>query len=122
MRNVYDAVGIEHTLARFFGGTLGARGEKWDADVFRRGEEKQIAEIVEMVADRVEERAARVKWSSAEQENGAPQRVIEAKVSYLRRYAENLRKSGQTIREDPRWEMLGGLVGIIDSLLLKLGV
>ncbi len=117
---VFNAVGIEHTFGRFFGREPGERGTFYDADVFRRGDPKDLALIVRNVADTLESRILFIKFPS--DENGSAKAQLEVCVSQLRAFGDLVLDRNATEREDYHWELFGALLGGIAGLLETLEV
>lgn len=115
---VFNAVRIEHTLARFFGRETGERGTFFDADVFRRGDPKDLALIVRNVADRIEARSLFIRFPS--DANGSAKAQVEGCVSQLRTFADRVLERSAPEREDYHWELFGalmlGIVGLLETL------
>jgi hypothetical protein len=111
----FNAVGIEHTLARFFGKEIGDRTQFYDADVFRSGNPEDLAEIVRQVADTLEARVAFIRFPR--QGSGSPKAHIESCISRLRDLAEDMEQRTATEREDYHWEIFGALMAAIVGLL-----
>ena len=114
----FDAVGIEHALARFFGKPVGARGNFYDADVLRSGNPKDLSEIIRRVADTFEARIAGIKFP--EGANGNPKAQVQGCVSRLRSLSDRVKQRSTPEREDYHWEVFGalmlGIVGLLEAL------
>ena len=81
--STFNAVRIEHTMAGFFGTPVGDRFTFFDADVFRAGEPKELAEILPRVADKLEERITWVEFP-------ANKPNVKGHVTYLYRLASGI--------------------------------
>jgi hypothetical protein len=106
---MYNAVGIEHSLAVFLEKEIGARGEAHDADIFRGGDPTDLAQVVELIGSKLTDRVARIKFLDDEKENGgnAP-RLHTAGVSLTRR-AEQIKQRSVCESEDYHWLIVGDL-------------
>jgi hypothetical protein len=111
----FNAVGIEHTLARFFGKEIGDRLTFFDADVFRSGDPKDLAEIVRQVANTLEARVAFIRFPH--QGQAPPKAHIESCISRLHHLANDMEQRSKMEREDYHWEIFGALMGAIVGLL-----
>jgi hypothetical protein len=113
----FEAVAIEHRLGRFFG-MVGVRGGFFDADVFRAGRPKELAEVLRRVADTLESRLAFIRFP--QDGPGSSKAQTESCVFWLRYAAENLEKRRNPERENYHWEifgaMLSGLTGLLETL------
>jgi hypothetical protein len=114
----FDAVMIEHTLARFFGKRLGQRGEFYDADYFRAGNPKHLGTVLERVAERLEKRVAAIKFESTEA--GSAKAQIEGAITRLRALAPRVKQRSGDEREDYHWEVFGALIMTVNGLLERL--
>jgi hypothetical protein len=110
---VFNAVNIEHTLAKFFGDDRGMRGEFYDADVFRGGQLPELAEVIERTATRIQERAHSLTLTEGTFD-------VERCVAELREMAEIMKKRSGSEREDYHWEIFCALIKGIDGLLAEL--
>lgn len=115
----YNAVGIEHAFAMFMQQGVGERGLPHDADAFRMGEVKSLAEVIDRLADQLEARSHLIKFSS--NENGSPQAKIRVAVKSLHSLATAMKTSGAEEPQDYHWLIVGDLVLAIDALLKQLG-
>jgi len=115
----FDAVMIEHTLARFFGKQIGDRGEFYDADSFRNGKPEELSIIVRHVADKLEQRVASIQF--ADESPGTARAQVQGCVSRLRLLADRMKERKQDEREDYHWELFGALMMAIIGLLEQLG-
>lgn len=123
MKNIrYDAAEIEHSLALFFGMPVNAPGRPWDESIFRHGDARRIAAVLDLVVDRLEQRSARIAWTPEDLKPRGAWRTLRSSGAGLRAHAEALRRSGVATPDDPEWELLGLMIGVTDSLLRKLGV
>jgi hypothetical protein len=115
----FNAVGIEHTLARFFGKEIGDRLTFFDADVFRSGDPKDLAEIVRQVADTLEARIAFIRFPNPGQQ-GSPRAHVESCIDRLRHLANDMQQRTEGERENYHWEIFGalmaGIVGLLETL------
>lgn len=122
MKRTYNAAAIEHSLAVFFGTPVNAPGRPWDESIFRQGDARRIAAMLDLVADRLEQRSSRIAWAPEDLKPGGAWRVLRASGANLRAHADGLRASGVALSDDPEWELLGIMIDVVDSLLRKLGV
>jgi hypothetical protein len=113
----FDAIGIEHTLARFFGKTIGDRTQFYDADVFRGGKPKRLAKIIDRVAKRLEQRFAKIKTPVSARVDGDPLAQIEGCIRRLSSLAEKMEHLKAEEPEDYHWEVFGTLMMAIVGLL-----
>lgn len=111
----FNAVAIEHTLARFFGKPIGDRFQFYDADVLRGGDPKELAEIVRQVAQTLESRVAFVRFRP--QGVASPKVLLDNGISWLYGMAEQMETRRRREREDYHWEVFGAMVGVIIGLL-----
>lgn len=112
---IFNAVAIEHTLARFFGKPIGDRLQSFDADVFRSGNPKDLAEIVRQVAQALESRVAFIRFRS--QGVGSPKVYIDGSIYWLYELAKQMETRRRYEREDYHWEVFGATMGVIIGLL-----
>lgn len=114
----FDAVTIEHTLARFFGTEIGDRSTTFDADVFRAGAPKDLSKVLELVADTFEKRIASLSFPV--EGNGTAKAQVEGCVSRLRDLAARVKARRSPEREDYHWEVFGalmmGIVGLLETV------
>lgn len=122
MKSTYNAADIERSLSDFFGLPVGARGRPWDESIFRRGDARRIAAVLDLVVDRLEQRTSRIAWAPEDLKPGGAWGVLRASGANLRARAEAMRHSGFATPSDPEWELLGIMIDVVDSLLRKLGV
>ncbi len=117
-RNMFNAVSIEHTLSRFFGDEIGTRDSFYDADLFREGDPKELAEMMRHVAAHFEKRAARIQYPA--QLDGTTKAYIASCASQLRSLADQVRQRKKNESEDYHWEVFGalmrGIVGLLETL------
>ena len=120
---IFDAVGIEHALARFFGDRIGTRGMFYDADVFRTGDPQDLAQVLRRVADTLERRLVFVKFT--DQRNGSAKAQVEGCISQLRTLSERVKQRSSFECEDYHWEIFGalmmGIVGLLETLEVHVG-
>ena len=112
---VFNAVSIEHTLARFFGDTIGDRGTFYDADVFRGGRPKDLALVVRRVADALEERIALIEFPA--HGNGTAKAHLDFSIYQLRDLSDQIEQRKKPERENYHWEVFGALMAAIVGLL-----
>lgn len=122
MREPYNATRIEHSLSVFFGTPVAAPGRPWDAVIFRQGDTRRIAAVLDLVADQLDQRVSRVEWTEADRKPGGAHGVLVVSAARLRGHADALRHSGIATPDDPEWELLSILLDVTDGLLRKLGV
>jgi hypothetical protein len=118
--STFNAVGIEHTLGLFFGKQIGSRGEIYDADIFRAGEPKDLAEILRRVADRLEQRLARITFPIADEPRVDAKSQVDGAIVRLRAIATQTAERPRSEPEDYHWEIFGALMMLIAGLLLRL--
>mgnify|MGYP000985365601 CR=1 FL=1 len=111
----FDAVSIEHSLARFFGQPIGTRGAIFDADVLRGGDPKDLAELLSAVADTLESRLAFITFTH--EGRGSPKSQATHCVRVLRETAARMAQRRKREREDYHWEIFGALISGITGLL-----
>ena len=114
---VFNAVRIEHTLARFFNAQIGKRGLFFDADVFRGGAPEDMAEVLRQVADRLEFRTATFKFPPPPRDRGPAAARMRSCVSHLREMADQIAARTQCERENYHWEIFGALMSGITALV-----
>lgn len=85
------------------------RGGAHDADIFRMGDPKDLAKIVELIGSKLNERAARVEFTDDEKENGGNAPRLETAGDSLIRIAEQIKQRSESEREDYHWLIIGDL-------------
>ncbi|MDX2152041.1 MAG: hypothetical protein SFV54_14985 [Bryobacteraceae bacterium] len=114
---MFDAVSIEHTMARFFKKELGERGTFYDADVFRQGVPEDLAEVLRRVAKQLDKRVAKLGLGAEELGPGALLRTSAVRLSAL---ADKVAGRKEDEPEDYHWEVIGavllGVTGLLEEL------
>jgi hypothetical protein len=106
---MYNATGIEHQLAIFLEKEIGARGGAHDADIFRSGNPKDLAKVVELIGKKLKERAARIEVSDEDKENGGNAPRLTMTGDSLLRIADQIKERSDREREDYHWLIVGDL-------------
>lgn len=106
---MYNAVGIEHSLATFLEKDIGTRGGAHDADFFRIGDPKNLSRLVELIGLKLKERVARIEFSDEEKENGGNAPRLEVTGESLIRLANQIKKRSDYEPEDYHWLIVGDL-------------
>ena len=114
---VFNAVSIEHTLARFFNEPVGKRGLFFDADIFRWGVPEDLAEVLRKVADRLEFRTSTFKYPPAPEGKGSAEAAMHHCIFMLREMADQIAARTKRERENYHWEIFGALMSGITALV-----
>jgi len=117
---MFDAVTIEYAFASLVGDELGQRGTNHDADTFRAGNSKSLAEAIRGAATSLETRIQALTFTSVEQANGGAKARLDVAVTKLRRIAESMETRNQKEPEDYHWEIIGCFVSSTAALLESL--
>lgn len=112
-----DAVSIEWALDRLLGRSVGSRGGPNDADVFRLGDPKSLAIVLEQAAEAIVARASAIGLLDGPLENGSLGARIESAADSLRREATELKKKSKEEGETYQWRVIGDLISIVAALL-----
>jgi hypothetical protein len=108
----FNAVGIEHSIARLMNNER--RGESWDADVFRGGNPADLAEMLDKVAEALEQRFVFLPLS---REAGTPGALLGVAVRQLRSQAEEMRGRKRKEPDNYHWEIFGAVLLCAVALL-----
>lgn len=119
---MFNAVGIEHSFALLTQSPVGQRGLPFDADVFRFGDPKSIADALESAANAVESRLKSFAFKPADRGAGRPEGQLAEMIESIRRIASEMKGMQSIQRDDYRWIIIGSLVLGIHALLVLLGV
>jgi hypothetical protein len=88
-------------------------------DVFRGGNPKDLSKALLDAVSTLEQKSKNVTFTSADAAHGGARARLDAAISRLRDYANELAKSKTDEREDYHWEIIGALVSVIAVLLKK---
>ena len=112
---MFEAVFIEGAFCSFFGGW--PRPGLVDADVFRGGDPKDLGEILQLFAERLDRRTEFIEFVPDETRNGGAKPRLEGAIASLARQGEELKQRRRREPEDYHWEIIGSLVLCITALL-----
>lgn len=117
---MFDAVTIEYAFAFLVGDELGQRGTNHDADTFRAGNPKSLAEAMREAATSLETRIQALTFTPVEQANGGAKARLDVAIAKLRSIADSMETRIQREPEDYHWEIIGCFVFSTAALLESL--
>lgn len=112
-----NAVSIEYAFAHLLGLGIGTRGLVNDADVFRVGDPKSLAQVLLNAAAALDKRTKDAGFQLEQNENGSPGARIEVALSEVRQEAERLKLLKKEEGETYQWRVIGALVSVIAAML-----
>lgn len=112
----YMTVTTEHQFAQLLGQPIGARGEAWDADVWRSGNKKKIESALRKAASHITKRQAKARKLAT-----ADLQALQAIALAFSQEADNVTANGSG-REDPRWLQMGQQAQAADQIPQQYGV
>ena len=113
----FKAVDIEHSFAIFLGKEVGARGESYDADVFRGGSTPSLGRALEDFCSRAAQRVSGLKFDAAEGLPAGAKIRIESALSSLAGITGDMKMDKGREPDDYHWMIIGQLVALIAGIL-----